>query len=140
MKSGKSSALIARVEKLKYAKDIIDKLKKGDVPIEKVIIRTQLKKEISAYAAIGPHVAIAKKMKAKGLSVGPGSIIKYVITKGKGRIREKAKLPEEAQEYDDEYYINNQILPSVERIFEVLGFKKQDIIEEKSQSTLGKYL
>jgi len=126
-----------------YVKDIIDGLKKNEVPIKKVIIQTQLQKQISEYNSIGPHVAVAKRMINKGIPVGPGSIIKYVITKGneKGRIRDRAKLPEEINQndYDADYYINNQIIPSIEKIFEVLGFEKDNLINSLNQSKLDTY-
>ena len=81
-------------------------------------------------------------MKSKGLVVGPGSMITYVVTKGKGRIRDKVKLPEEIKpgDYDADYYIDNQIIPGVEKIFSVLGVKKEELIGKSSQSKLGSFL
>ncbi len=126
-----------------YVKDIITDLRDKKIPIEKVVIHTQLQKAISEYDSIGPHVAVAKRMINKGIPVGPGSLIKYVITKGKikEKIRDRAKLPEEISkdDYDSDYYINNQIIPSVEKIFEVLGFEKDDLINSLNQSKLDTY-
>ncbi|MBA3064756.1 hypothetical protein FP803_04940, partial [Candidatus Woesearchaeota archaeon] len=91
-------------------KNIIDNIKKKEIPIEKVIIHTQLQKSLGEYDSIGPHVAVAQRMVEKGIPVGPGSIIEYVITKGKDKekIRDRAKLPEEISkdDYDPDYYIN----------------------------------
>ena len=75
----------------------------------------------------------------QGMFVNIGSTIRYVITEGKGQIRDRARLPEEAENYDAEYYVNNQIVPAVGQIFEVLGFRKEDLIKEKSQKTLGDF-
>jgi len=126
-----------------YVKEIIINLREKKIPIEKVVIHTKLQKAISEYNSIGPHVAVAQRMVDKGIPVSPGSIIKYVITKGnkKGRIRDRAKLPEEINQndYDADYYINNQIIPSVEKIFEVLGFYKEDLVNSLNQSSLNKY-
>ncbi len=126
-----------------YVKGIIDGLKKKDVPIEKVVIHTQLQKAVGEYDSIGPHVAVAKRMMDKGIPVGPGSLIKYVITKGKDKekIRDRAKLPEEISQddYDSDYYINNQIVPSVEKIFEVLGFEKDFLVKGIDQIKLDTY-
>ena len=126
-----------------YVKGIIDGIKKKEIPIEKVVIHTQLQKAVSEYDSIGPHVAVAQRMMDKGIPVGPGSLIRYVITKGKDKekIRDRAKLPEEISQsdYDSDYYINNQIIPSVEKIFEVLGFEKDDLIDSLNQSNLNKY-
>ena len=126
-----------------YVKEVIINLREKKIPIEKVVIHTQLQKAVSEYDSIGPHVAVAKRMIDKGIPVGPGSLIKYVITKGKDKekIRDRARLPEEISkdDYDSDYYINNQIIPSVEKIFEVLGFEKDDLINSLNQSRLDTY-
>ena len=123
---------------LEYVKEVINGLRNKTIPIEKVIIHTQLQKDILDYANKGPHVAVAQRLKNKGRNIGPGTIIKYVVTQGNDIIRNRAKLPEEIKEneYDADYYINNQVIPSVERIFNVLGYKKEDLLEIKEQTKL----
>lgn len=127
---------------LKYVKDVIGKLRNNEIPLEKVVIHTQLQKEIENYDSVGPHVKVAMRMKQQGIPVGPGSLIKFVITRGKESIGERARLPQEVsqEDYDPSYYIDNQVVPSVERIFEVLGYKKGDLMEEKTQSKLGEFI
>ncbi len=129
---------------LEYARSMIKDIKENKVPVEKMIIFTQLQKETDMYDAVGPHVAVARKMAEKGIPVGAGSIIKFVITKPKSskeRIRDRAKFPEEVaqKDYDSDYYINNQILPSIERIFNVLGYAKEDLIYKQDQSKLDRF-
>jgi len=127
---------------LKYANSVIQDLNNKKIPVDKVIIHTQLQKEVESYAAMGPHVVIAQRLKQKGYEVNPGMMIEYVVTEGKGSIGNRARLPEEIidNKYDAEYYIENQVIPSVERIFEVLGYKKEDLIKKKGQSSLGSFL
>ncbi|MBT3304385.1 hypothetical protein HN592_03505 [Candidatus Woesearchaeota archaeon] len=126
---------------LNYVKDVLDDLKEKKIKNEDVIIHTRLSKELDEYDAIGPHVAVAKRMKSKGVDVGAGTRVSYVITEVAGIIRDKARLPEELKqgEYDAEYYINNQVIPAVEKIFEVLGFKKEDITSDHKQENLNKF-
>jgi DNA polymerase I len=126
---------------VKYVKGIISLLRKNSVELKDVIIRTQLQKEIKAYDSVGPHVAIAERMKNKGINVGPGSAIEFVITKEGKKIRDKAKMPSEVtqKDYDPEYYVNNQVVPAVEKIFEVLGYSKEDLVERKEQNKLAKF-
>jgi len=123
---------------LEYVKNVVKDLRNKIVPIEKVIIHTQLQKELLDYANKGPHVAVAQRLKNKGRHIGPGSIINYVVTQGNDIIRNRSKLPEEVKgnEYDADYYINNQVIPAVERIFNVLGYKKEDLLEIKEQTKL----
>ncbi len=126
---------------LLYVKNMIAQLRSHAVPTEKVIISTQLQKPVGAYGNVGPHVAVAQRMIERGMTVVPGSIISYVITAGKGPLRDNAKLPDEVQnnEYDTEYYVNNQILPSIDRIFDVLGIDVDEAVNKKEQQSLGKY-
>ena len=123
---------------LEYVKNVINELRTKKIPLEKVTIHTQLQKEILDYAAKGPHVAAAQRLRNKGKQIAPGSIIKYVVTQGSDIIRNRVKLPDEITEadYDSDYYINNQVVPSVERIFNVLGYRKEDLLETKEQTKL----
>ena len=100
-----------------------------------------MSKEIGDYDSIGPHVAIATKMKNKGMDVGAGSAIEFIITRDGEKIRDKARLPSEVKQkdYDSEYYINNQVVPAVEKLFEVLGYTKEDLLESKQQNKLDKF-
>jgi DNA polymerase elongation subunit (family B) len=128
-------------EAIEYAKGMINDIKNKKIKNDKVVIFTQLQKPIEEYTAVGPHVAVARRLKARGEDVGPGSMIKFIVTEGSGIIRDKAKIPDEVEQgdYDANYYIEHQVIPSVERIFNVLGYTKEDLIESKEQSKLGKF-
>jgi DNA polymerase I len=80
-------------------------------------------------------------MQARGIEAVPGSRIEYVVTSGKEKIRDRIKLADEVKEgeYDPDYYLNNQVLPAIEKIIEVLGVNIQEIIDGKKQSRLGDY-
>lgn len=124
-----------------YVKNVIYELKNRAIDTSEVQISTQLQREIDDYESIGPHVAAAIRMKELGYDVGPGSMINFVVTEGPGPIRDRVKLPEEIEnnEYDTEYYINNQILPAVDRIFAVLGYDIKELLEDKEQSKLDSF-
>ncbi|MBW3010786.1 hypothetical protein KY326_01045 [Candidatus Woesearchaeota archaeon] len=125
----------------KYVRGVIDDCRKNKVPVEKFIIKTQLTKSIEEYESVGPHVAIALRMKDRGIPVGARTIIEYVIVKEGKKIRDKAREVHEAtqDDIDPEYYISNQIIPAVEKIFEVVGYSKSDLTEEAEQSKLNKF-
>jgi DNA polymerase, archaea type len=122
-----------------YVKETMRNIRDSKLEVNNFVIKTQLTKEISRYDAIGPHVQIAKQMEEAGKRVLPGSIISYVICKGSGRVRDRAKIPGDAKpdEIDADYYIQKQILPVVDKIFEVLGFRVEELLEDKTQSKLG---
>ncbi len=127
---------------LEVVKNVIDDLKKGKVPLEKVVIYTQLTKNLDEYEQIGPHVAAARKAAQMGMKFEPGTVIRYIIAKGGGKISDKAYLYEHAKrlglEYDPNYYIEKQILPAVKRILEVIGYSEADILG-KGQSKLFEF-
>lgn len=122
---------------LKFAKDIIAKIRKRQIAKEKLIIRTQLKKELAEYVSEGPHVAIARKMISQGMPVDAGMLIEYYIAEGREKkkqlIRERAKLPQEEGNYDIDYYIEHQIVPAVENIFAVFSISKEDLLGKQQK-------
>ena len=124
-----------------YVKEVVNSVRSKNAATEKVVITTQLQKEISSYESYGPHVAAAQRMKEQGIHAGPGSIIRYVVVQGSERIRDRVKLPEEVKEgeYDAEYYVNNQIVPSVGKIFDVFGYDSAELAAEKTQKKLQAY-
>ncbi len=137
--------IILREEDVKKAFEFMRKtiaeVREHKLPIEKVILMTRLQKPLTKYQSIGPHVAAGIRLEKTGYPVGPGTLVKYIITEGEGKISERARLPEEIQQkdYDAEYYIFHQIIPVVEKIFEVLGYTKEQLVNEHFQSTLGGY-
>jgi len=129
---------------LEYVKEIIKKIKKREVNKESLIIKTQLKKPISEYKAISPHVIAAKKMHEMKIPISQGGLVEYFIAEIKPGskaklVREKVKLPNERGEYNIKYYLENQILPAVENIFQVFGIDINSLIEGKKQMTLGDF-
>ncbi len=128
-------------EGLRYVKDTIKELRSGKVALEKLILKTQITRELSSYSSFSPHVKVAQEMQAKGESVEAGTIISFVVVKGKGSIGEKAKIPTEVKdgEYDAEYYVDHQLIPAVASIFAVLGYKEEEVFKESSQTGLGKF-
>ncbi len=125
---------------LKKVQDVIDKLKKRKIAKEKLIIKTQLKKPIDEYKSISPHVTIAKRMHELGMPIDVGRLIQFYISepqsssKKKSLIRERAKLPDEPGEYDLEYYLNHQLLPAIENIFQIFKISKEDILGKKQMN------
>ena len=127
---------------LEYVKEIVKKIKQREIEHKDILIKTQLKKPISEYKAISPHVIAAKKMQEQKIPVELGNIIKYYIAETRSKkklVRDKVKLPEEKGEYNIEYYLTKQILPAVENIFQVFDINIREIIEGKKQMTLGDF-
>lgn len=128
-------------EALRYVKDTIKELRSGKVTMKKLILKTQITRELSSYSSFAPHVKVAQEMKERGENIEAGTIVSFVIVKGKGLIRDRAKIPSEvtAGEYDAEYYVDHQLIPAVSSIFAVLGYNEETVFKESSQMGLGKF-
>ncbi len=124
---------------LEYVKKIIKEIKNREIPLEDLIIRTQLKKSMSEYLSVSPHVVAAKRMKELNIPISEGGLVSYYLgeTDSKSKlVRDKVKLPEEKGKYDIEYYLNKQLLPAVENIFEIFNINIKEIVDGKKQQTL----
>lgn len=123
LKEGDSDKAIREVKK------VLKKIKKGNVDKKEMIIHTQITKPLDQYKQVGPHVIAARKIEEHGIKVSRGTIIQYIITKGKGSISQRA-VPYEYSDgyvYDKDYYINNQLIPAVERIMYSFGYTRKDL-------------
>jgi len=122
---------------LELLKKVIEDLKDRKVNLKDLMIRTQLRQPLNEYLSEGPHVIAAKKMEAQNIPISPGMLIEYFIGEGKSkRIGDKVFLPDEKAKYGVDYYLNNQILPAVENIFNVFGINVREIVEGESQKKL----
>ncbi len=124
---------------LGIVQEVIARLRGGEVPLEEVAIYTQLKKNTDNYDIVSPEVSAAKRGIARGKKIGSGSIVAYVITRnGNGKsISEKAELLEFADNYDPQYYIDKQVLPSVMKILKELGYDEYELKHGGKQKGLG---
>ncbi|MEJ2267868.1 MAG: DNA polymerase domain-containing protein [Nanoarchaeota archaeon] len=129
-------------ESLKYLKSVIKSLKNREVDREELIIRTQLKKSLDEYKAVSPHVVAGRKMQEQEIPITQGNLVSYYIAETEGKkklVREKVKLPEEEGRYDIKYYLEKQILPAVENIFQVFRVDVKEMIGNGNQRTLGDF-
>ena len=123
LKEGDSDKAINEVKK------VLKEIKNGNVDKKEMIIHTQITKPLDQYKQVGPHVVAARKIEEHGIKVTRGTIIQYIIVKGKGSISQRA-VPYEYSEgytYDKDYYIHNQLIPAIERIMYSFGYTKKDL-------------
>lgn len=125
---------------VKEVRKTIKELKKENVSLEDLVIFTQLTKPISEYEQKGPHVRAAEKTLERGGTVGQGSTIAYIITRGSGSISDRAEPVEDAENYDPDYYIKHQVVPAALRTLSNLGVEKEDLLGEGKQESLEDFL
>ena len=106
-----------------YVKSVIEKLERGEVPIEKLVIWKTLEKSLNEYKSEPPHVAAAKRAIARGYEVKKGDKVGYVIVKGGGKLSNRAwpwfLVQKEMIDYN--YYVEHQVIPAALRILGYFG-------------------
>jgi len=132
-----------------YIKDVISKIKSGKIPIQDYIIYKGLTRRPERYESIQAHVKAAKKAASKGIIYSVGSKIGFVVLRGSGNIGDRAFPADLIDDFDGEnitdmegnkyridkdYYIENQVLPSVMRILERFEYNESQLkgVEQKT--------
>jgi len=118
---------------LKYVKDVVKKLENNQIPIEELVITKSISKSLSSYKGTQPHVELVKKLRKRSPATAPGvgDRVSYVIVKGLQLMSDRTEDPEYVKQHnlpiDSKYYAENQILPPIERVFEVIGIGKSEL-------------
>jgi DNA polymerase I len=126
-------------EAVELVKDVIQRLREGEVPPEELRIYTTLTKPPEEYDSTAPHVEAVKKAKERGDSIEAETTVSYVVTRGSGNISSRAELTKYAEDYDAEYYIENQIIPVSLRVLKVFGYTEGQLLGKGRQSGLGRF-
>jgi DNA polymerase I len=122
---------------VKIVRETVERINSGKVPMDELAIVTQLKKDPrGGYEVQSPELSAAQKGLGRGMAMETGSVVSYIITKKGKSISEKAELAEFAKDYDPDYYINNQVLPSVMKILKELGYDEYSLKVGGRQKTL----
>ncbi len=129
-------------EAVKRFGEIVRGLTSGKIPVEKLVVTKSLTRAPERYAGIQPHVELVKKMRIRNPQEAPGvgDRVGYVIVKGTSLLSKRAEDPnyikEKGVQVDPKYYIENQLLPPLERIFGALGVSKSELLGNGKQMDL----
>jgi DNA polymerase I len=130
------------MEAVSYFTDVVQKLVKNEIPMQKLVVTKTMTKAPKDYAGMQPHIELVKKLQTRnsGEIPGVGDRIGYVIVKGIGLLSKRAEDPSYVEErgiqVDSRYYIDNQLLPPVERIFAALGVSRSTLMGNGRQMDL----
>ncbi len=113
-------------EAVKYVREVIERLRGGEIKLRKLIIWKTLTKRPEEYVADQPHVHAARIMERAGIRIKPGMKIGYVIVKGSGNLSRRARpyFMVNEKDIDINYYIEKQIIPAAMRILSYFGVKE----------------
>ncbi|MDI6825929.1 MAG: DNA-directed DNA polymerase [Candidatus Aenigmarchaeota archaeon] len=119
---------------VRIVRDKIEDIKTGKIDIDKLVITKGVSKTLKSYKGIQPHIELVKKMRSRDVASAPGvgDRVGFVIVKGLQMISKRAEDPEYVKKHglkiDSKYYIESQLLPPLERVFEALGVNKTDLM------------
>jgi len=145
-------------------REVVNEVRSGKMPMEKFVIETQLVKGIESYEVKSPELAAALKYnsRTKNEKMAQGTVVRFIITRNSGMdaslyapckklkvlqakssskssVSDKAEVVEYAKDYDADYYIDHQIIPTVLKILKELGVEEEDLKRGGKQSGLGAY-
>jgi len=126
---------------LDFVKDVVFKLKNEIQCFDKkdFAINVRISRELKSYSSNAPHIVLARKL-SEHEKVTPGTIISYAVLKRPGtNINERVELIDDVNiaEIDVDYYIDNQIIPAVERIFAVFDISGDELKGKSRQTSLS---
>ncbi len=127
---------------LSYIRDITAKLERNEIPVEKLVVTKSISKTLKEYRGIQPHIELLKKMRKRDISSAPGvgDRVGFVIIQGPQLMSQRAEDPVYIKEHnlkiDSRYYLENQILPPLERVFEAINIKKSELLGSGKQMSL----
>lgn len=127
---------------VEHFKGVVKSLVGGDIDIQKLVVTKTMTKLPKHYEGMQPHVELVKKIHSRNPRETPGigDRIGYVIVKGMGLLSKRAEDPsfviEKGLQVDSKYYIENQLLPPLERIFGALGISKSELLGNGKQISL----
>jgi len=126
---------------LQFVKDVVHKLKNNieEFNTRDFAINVRISRELKSYSSNAPHIVLAKRL-AETEKVSPGTIISYAVLKRPGNnINERVELIDDVElnDIDVDYYIDNQIIPAVERIFAVFDISGDELKGKSKQTSLS---
>ena len=123
-----------------YVREVIQALRRGEIPLHKLIIWKSLSKSLQDYEVEAAHVVAAKKLMELGYKITKGEKVGFVVCKGSGeKLSSKVKpyiMIRDINEIDEEYYIKKQIIPAAMRILSYFGIREDEFTATERQRSL----
>jgi DNA polymerase elongation subunit (family B) len=112
---------------LSYVSKTIDKLIDKKVPIDELVISKVLRKSLSEYKLMPPHVSAAINLAHVGKTVKKGDLIEFVVVNARHHVPLRRVAPFEIYNssfYDCQKY-REMVLDAAETVLSTFGFSKE---------------
>ena len=117
---------------LQLVTEAIDDLTKGKVPPEDLVVSKTLKKTVTQYRSVFPHVSAAIQLASRGRSIEPGERVNFIYTDADHRnplCRVAATELLDRKIYFDREKYRDMVLDAAETILSTFGFTKRTYLE-----------
>ena len=115
----------------------LQNLRAKKIPYRDLVIWKTLTKPLAKYKVRAPHVEAARLLLESGWELTVDNKVGYVITKGEGRLYERA-VPYQFSSYNEldlEYYELKQILPAAHRVLAMFDVSSDDLTPKNAVDT-----
>jgi DNA polymerase I len=125
-----------------YVRGVLKQIQRNEIPIEKLVITKSISKPLRSYKGVQPHIELVKKMRKRNPTDAPGvgDRVGFVITQGlqllSNRSEDPAYVKEHGLKIDSKYYIENQLIPPLERVFDAMGVDRSELLGMGKQTLL----
>ncbi|MCX6820554.1 MAG: DNA-directed DNA polymerase [Candidatus Aenigmarchaeota archaeon] len=129
-----------------HVRGVMRRLQNNEIPIEKLVITKSISKPIKSYKGVQPHIEVVKKMRMRSPNDAPGvgDRVGFVIVHGMQLLSNRAEDPDYVKAHgikvDSKYYMENQLVPPLERVFESMGIEKSELLGIGKQMLLSSLL
>ncbi len=130
---------------MNYIREKARELEEGKVPLNSLAVTKSISRLPDTYKGRLPHITLARRLGRRDPANAPavGDRISFVIVRGSSLISERAETPEFIEQnklpIDAGYYIESQLLPPVERIFESMGIGRDELIGRGKQHKITEH-
>lgn len=110
-----------------FVVEVVDRIMDKKIPLEELVVSKLLRKPLSEYTRLFPHVSAAVSLAQQGLAVRQGDRIDFLYVNARHRNPLRRVAPLET--YDSGYYdrekYRNLVLDAAETVLSTFGFSKQ---------------
>ncbi len=110
-----------------FVVEVVDRIMDKTIPLEELVVSKQLRKPLSEYTHLAPHVSAAVSLAQQGLAVKKGDTIDFLYVNARHCNPLRRVAPRETYDagyYDREKYLD-LILDAAETVLSTFGFSKQ---------------
>lgn len=110
-----------------YVFKTIDKLMNGEVPINELVVSKILRKPLSEYTRMFPHVSAAVNLASHGKSVKEGETVDFIFVNAghHNPLRRVAPIEIFDSKYYDREKYRDMVLDAAETVLSIFGFSGQ---------------